>query len=335
MSYRILCVDPDTGAREGTVGSLRTELSDLEPAIETAGSVAKATASLTTDTDVVITEYRLPDGTGLDVINATRERAPDAACILYTDADPDAIDTDDLQGSITEYVGKESIFGRERLTGLLRTTLEAGSQRTYPLPQREGARLAALQSYNLDTPELLTTLDRITGLAAAHFGVEQASINLIDEHSQEFLACHGGAEDWETMDREDSICTFTILEDAHVMAVEDVREDPRFESRSEQLVESGIRSYLGANLVTPSGLVIGPLCVYDEEPRTFSADEKAYLRELAAVAMDCISLHARLDSKVVVDGGIATAAKSDTDGGIDTDEESDTDGTGDVEGGRS
>ena len=303
MSYRILCVDADGGAREETVGSLRTELSALEPVIETAGSVAKATASLTADTDVVITEYSLPDGTGIDVINTVRERAPDAACILYTDTDLETIDTDPLEGSITEYVGKASIFGRERLAQLLRTTLESGSQRSYPLPQREDARLAALQSYNLDTPELLTTLDRITGLAAAHFGVEQASINIIDEHSQEFLACYGGAEDWETMDREDSICTFTILEDAHIMAVEDVREDPRFESRSERLVESGIRSYLGANLVTPSGLVIGPLCVYDEEPRTFSADEKAFLRELADVAMDCISLHARLDSKVVVDGG--------------------------------
>jgi len=55
---------------------------------------------------------------------------------------------------------------------------------------------------------------------------------------------------------------------------------------------------------------------------------------LAAVAMDCISLHARLDSKVVVDGGIATAAKSDTDEESDTDGGIDTDGTGDVEGGR-
>ena len=80
------------------------------------------------------------------------------------------------------------------------------------------------------------------------------------------------------------------------MVVENVTEDPRFESRSDLLLELGIRSSMGANLVTPSGLVIGPLCVYDDEPRSFSAAEKAYLRDLASVAMDLIELHSRLDA---------------------------------------
>jgi len=141
---------------------------------------------------------------------------------------------------------------------------------------------------------LIESLDRITDLAAAHFDVEQASINLITEYSQEFLACYGEAEDWETMDREDSICTFTILEESGVMAVEDVTEDPRFQSRADSLIELGIRSYMGANLITSNGLVIGPLCVYDDEPRSFSPAEKAYLRDLAAVAMDLIEYHTQL-----------------------------------------
>jgi GAF domain-containing protein len=76
-----------------------------------------------------------------------------------------------------------------------------------------------------------------------------------------------------------------------VMTVPDVTEDPRFESRSDTLVEMGIRSYMGANLVTPSGLAIGPLCVYDDEPRSFSAADEAYLQTLATTAMDLIELH--------------------------------------------
>lgn len=303
MSYRILCVDGDPEAREETVGSLRTELADIEPVIETAGSVAKARSALTSNTDVVITEYSLTDGTGADVITAATETAPDTGCILYTSVDPETIDSDAFRESITEYVGKGSVFAVERLSRLVRTTIKTGAQRSYPVPESEGSRLAALRSYNLDSDELRSSLDRITSLAATHFEVDIASINIIDEHSQEFLACYGDARDWETMDRENSICTFTILEDGHVMAVEDVREDPRFASRSNDLIDVGIRSYLGANLVTPSGLVIGSLCVYDDSKRMFSAADKAYLRELADLAMEQIILHARLDSKIVVDGG--------------------------------
>ena len=134
----------------------------------------------------------------------------------------------------------------------------------------------------------------MTDLAAEHFDVDIASINIINEHSQDFLSCYGGTQEWESMDREDSICTFTILED-EVMTVEDVTEDPRFESRSEELLDLGIRAYMGANLVTEAGLAIGPLCIYDDRPREFSPADEAYLSDLAALATDLIKLHDRLD----------------------------------------
>jgi DNA-binding NarL/FixJ family response regulator len=296
MSQTILCVDPDVDAREETVGKLREALTDMAVAFEAVGSLEAAESALARETAAVVTEYDLPDGTGFELIDTSRTVAPDAGCILYTDTDPDTISTDELRGAITEYVGKGSLFGAERLSELLRTTIETSVQSSYPLPQNETERLAALQAYDLDDSELLTSLDRITDLAADHFGVERASINIINEHSQDFLACYGDATEWETMEREDSICTFTILEDSNVMTVEDVTEDPRFETRSETLIEMGIRAYLGANLVTSAGLVIGPLCVYDEEPRSFSPADEAYLRDLADVAMDIIELHSQLDA---------------------------------------
>jgi CheY-like chemotaxis protein len=303
MTHRILCVDPDEAAREETVEELRSELTDLDPTFDTAGTMADAEAALSDDLSVLVTEYDLPDGTGFELIDTARGVCPDAGSILYTDTDPDTIDTTALRGAITEYVGKGSVFGTERLARLLRTTVETRVQASYPLPQDENERLAALQSYDLGDEEVVRKLDRITDLAADHFGVERASINIINEHSQEFLACYGEARDWESMDREDSICTFTILEDDDVMTVPDVTEDPRFETRSETLLGMGIHSYMGANLVTSSGLVIGPLCVYDDEPREFDADDEAYLRRLADVAMDLIELHSRLDATVAADGG--------------------------------
>lgn len=303
MARRILCVDPDEDARGDTVDTIETELTDLATRVETAGTLAAAEDLLSRETDAIITEYSLPDGTGLELIERAREICPDAGCILYTATDPDTIDTAELRGAITEYVGKGSVFGTERLTQLLQTTIEKGSQSSYPLPQNEDERLAALRSYDLDDPDLVTSLDRITDLAAAHFDVDRASVNIINEHSQEFLACYGDASEWEAMDREDSICTFTIIEDTDVMAVEDVTEDPRFESRSETLIEMGIRSYMGANLVTSTGLVIGPLCIYDDEPRSFSAADEAYLKDLASVAMDIVELHSRIEAVPAADGG--------------------------------
>jgi len=337
MARRILCVDPDDDARTETVDALRAEFEAPGPSIEivTAGTVAEADAALTTDTAAVVTEYTLPDGTGFDVITAARDTCPDAGCVLYTDVDPDTIATDELRGAITEYVGKGSAFGAERLTGLVRTTVETKPQTTYPVPQTEAERLAALRSYDLDSEDdgrdseddgldseddgrdseddgldseddgldsegLVSSLERITDVAAAYFDADQASVNIIGEHSQDFLACYGDAEGWEAMDREDSICTFTILEDRGVMTVEDVTEDPRFESRSETLLEMGIHAYVGANLVTPAGLAIGSLCVYDDEPRSFSPADEAYLRDLAAVAMELIELRT---GPAAADGG--------------------------------
>jgi DNA-binding NarL/FixJ family response regulator len=304
MAARILCVDPDGTARAETAEHLADELAGLDPRIETAGSLAGAreTAdSFDAGVDCVVTEYALPDGTGAELIAEVRDRAPDAGCILFTAADPDSLDTSALAGSAIEYVGKESPLGDGRLARLVRTTVETRAQASYPLPQSEEERIAALRTYDLDDPGLQASLDRVTDLAVGHVGVDTASVNIISEHSQEFLACRGRSETWETMDRTDSICAFTILED-RVMTVEDVTDDPRFESRSETLRDLGIRSYMGANLTTPGGLVVGTLCVYDDEPRSFPEAEQQYLQTLAAVAMDLIDTYSRLDGATAGEG---------------------------------
>jgi len=295
---RILCVDSDGNECEATAERLRSDLAELEPTVETAASVSAAESTLSADLDAIVTEYELSDRTGIDLLNIANDVCPDAGVVLYTDIDPDTIDTSALRNTVTEYVGKGSVFGGDRLTKLVGTTVESRTQASYPLPQSESERVAALQSYDLDAPGLSEALTRVTDLAAEHFDVDIASINIINEHSQEFLACYGETEEWEAMDREDSICTFTILEDDEVMTVPDVAEDSRFESRSDDLGELGIRSYMGANLVTSAGLVIGPLCIYDDRPQEFSAADEAYLKDLAALAMELVELY----NQVTADG---------------------------------
>ncbi len=60
--------------------------------------------------------------------------AENATAALTADTDADTINTDELRGAIIEYVGKGSVFGTERLTRLVRTTVETRSQGSYPLP---------------------------------------------------------------------------------------------------------------------------------------------------------------------------------------------------------
>ena len=295
---RLLVVGPDPTEREATVDHLRAELADLAPTIDEAGRVDDATTTLTEAThEAVVTAHDLPDGTGFDVIDAASETNPDAGCVLYTDTQPEEMDT--AETPVVEYVDRSSVFGADRLARLLRTTIVERTQASYPLPDDESRRVSALQSYDLAADALVTALDRVATLAATHFDVDRASVNVVGEHRYEFLGTHGEASEWATMDREDSICTFTILEDDGVMTVSDVSDDPRFASRAETMADMGVRSYLGASLQVAADLRIGSVCVYDDEPRSFTDDDRAYISELASVAADLVEFYGKGD-----DGGV-------------------------------
>jgi GAF domain-containing protein len=282
----VLCVDGDDAARSATVAGLRDELS--EPELRTATRLQEAVDAIeAAPVDCVLTEYELPDGTGVDLLRTVRERYPDTGCILFTGAEEMALEGD----LVVEYLAKGVPAEYERLARIVRTTAAFRSQASYPLPEAEGERVETIEAYGLDADRLRPAIERVTTLAASHFGVDTASVNIVREHSQEFLACHGAA--WTPIDREDSICTFTILEDG-VMTVDDIRADPRFES-NEALAELGIRAYMGATLTTEDGVALGSLCVYDDEPRSFSDADSEYLRVLAGTTMDLIDMNAALE----------------------------------------
>jgi len=296
MTHVVLCVDLDEREREETVAGLGSAFDDVEITVVTAGSLADAGDVLEERAlDCVVAEYDLPDGTGLELFDRVRSARPDAGCILFTTRGHGDIDTAAFDGTITEYLRKDAPHAVKRLAELIRTTITAGIQTSYPLPREEAERRAALRTYDLDSEALRGSLERITDLAGRHFGVPSASVNIIGDHEQTFLACHGAAADWDAIPREDSICTFTILEDDDVMRVEDVEEDPRFADRVASLLGLGIRSYMGANLRTSSGHAIGTLCIYDETPRRYDDGEADYLRTLARVAVDLIETHYRYE----------------------------------------
>jgi diguanylate cyclase (GGDEF)-like protein len=79
-----------------------------------------------------------------------------------------------------------------------------------------------------------------------------------------------------------------------VVAVGDVRNDPRIENR-DALVESGVVAYAGAPAAARDGRVLGTLCVFDTAPRCWTEEEMAILRDLAASVGTELELRRELD----------------------------------------
>lgn len=284
----ILCVDPDASLREETGRTFRNA------GFETEGveSLAAARERLDSETEVecVVTEHRLPDGTGLELIQYARETSPDTVCVLFTDVDLADIDTEAFGGLVAEYLHKGDPEAQSELLSLVEHGLSFRSQTAYPLPEQEDARLAALEQYTAEPEALGASLDGLSELATELFGVNAAAVGLIDEREERFISCHGIS--LEPMDREDTVCTYAVLDES-VTVIEDVEEDSRL-AQNEELATAGIRFYASAPLVSPDGYPIGTFCVFHDEPRAFGDRDRELLGLLADEAMDQLVLRRRL-----------------------------------------
>ncbi len=139
----------------------------------------------------------------------------------------------------------------------------------------------------LDGPprrELLALVD----LAARVAGVPFATINLFTSDNQHQVATVGFAG--STVSRADSFCTFT-LETHEPVHIPDAREDPRFAANPHTTGELASIRYYGAHpLRTPGGVVVGTLCVYDEEVRPVISETAGDLAMLADRVVDVLEL---------------------------------------------
>ncbi|MDL2344614.1 diguanylate cyclase, partial [Deinococcus sp. MIMF12] len=152
----------------------------------------------------------------------------------------------------------------------------------------EFARLEALAPYAVLDELPAEAFGRLATLAAQFFRAPVALINFVAEDSTRCQACVG--IDLRVLDRQVSFCSYTVLQPG-VLAVPDLRLDPRFVDNPLVTAPGGYRFYAGAPLTTPSGYNIGTLCVLDTVPREgVSAVEREALRNLAALALDELEL---------------------------------------------
>lgn len=163
-------------------------------------------------------------------------------------------------------------------------------------PENEATRLARLRELNiLDTPPE-ERFDRVTRLAQRLFNVPIALVSLVDSDRQWFKSRIGLNAD-ETP-RSISFCGHTILSDEGLV-ITDTMRDRRFTDNPLVTADPHIRFYAGMPLHFLDGSRLGTLCIIDTRPRTFSAEDRATLRDLAELVQnELLAIHIAIEDEL-------------------------------------
>ncbi|MFN4249515.1 HD domain-containing phosphohydrolase [Deinococcus sp.] len=161
-------------------------------------------------------------------------------------------------------------------------------------PSADQRRLEVLASYRiLDTPAE-AAFNRLAHLSADVFDVPLAAVTFMTQDEQWFKACVGA--ELQVNARSGSFCQALFEVGApDVLVVPDTLADDRFKDFA---VVSGfpfLRFYAGAPLVSPEGVRIGTLCLYDVVPRPdLNSRERLTLQRLADQVMSELELRRAL-----------------------------------------
>ncbi|MCE9646407.1 MAG: GAF domain-containing protein [Chloroflexi bacterium] len=106
---KVLYIEDDTAHVELTNRSL--ESSDIRFNLQTAPTIAEAFELLLgNEYDVILSDYRLPDGSGLDVINRAVQKNLSAAIVLITNQEDINVAITALKAGAVDYVVKQSDY---------------------------------------------------------------------------------------------------------------------------------------------------------------------------------------------------------------------------------
>lgn len=155
--------------------------------------------------------------------------------------------------------------------------------------------LATLESdrvidhYGLLGTSVDADLQSLTDLAALVFNAPHAAINILTSTEQHQIATTGVEP--TAVPREESMCA-VVADVRGPVIVPDARQDPRF-ADMEFVTSGGVRFYASAPLLTPDGVRLGRLCVFDVEPRTSTDEQRDALTFMAARVTDVLELRLR------------------------------------------
>ncbi|RYZ89580.1 MAG: HD domain-containing protein [Proteobacteria bacterium] len=127
-----------------------------------------------------------------------------------------------------------------------------------------------------------------------------ALVSFLDADRQWLKSCFGIPS--FDMGRDEAFCAYTILSD-EVLVVDNLAEDSRFANFLKVVGPPNVRFYAGAPLIARNGHRIGTLCILDFVPRTFDAEQKEILADLAAITVDALEM--RLDGQELHQSAVA------------------------------
>ncbi|TNC52385.1 PAS domain S-box protein [Rubellimicrobium rubrum] len=157
----------------------------------------------------------------------------------------------------------------------------------------EEERLRALNRYSILGSERETLFDEVARLAADICEAPVAMVGFITADRHWLKAEIGvGSRD---LPLETSFCRHAI-QDSGLFVVPDLAQDPRFAQNPFVTGEPGVRFYAGAPLLTPEGVPLGTVCIFDTVPRPDGLDERParLLRTLARHVMTELELRRAL-----------------------------------------
>ncbi|MCG7418427.1 MULTISPECIES: sensor histidine kinase [Microbacterium] len=131
-------------------------------------------------------------------------------------------------------------------------------------------------------------LQGLVELASTVCGVSTAVINIIDDRAQHQVAAVGVQA--ASCSIEDSMCA-AVLVDPRRVVVPDAREDVRFQDNPFVTgVIASVRFYASSPLITPAGVAIGTLCVFDDQVGELTDASARALDLLAHQVIDVLEL---------------------------------------------
>jgi signal transduction histidine kinase len=134
-------------------------------------------------------------------------------------------------------------------------------------------------------------LQSLVDLIAQICDVPHAAINMISSTAQHQIVAAGFEA--SVCAREDSMCA-VVMDEPGAIVVADASVDDRFKHNPFVTGQIGaVRFYASAPIVTPEGVPIGRLCVFDDVPRELGAVQQQALGVMASQVMDLLELRFR------------------------------------------
>jgi len=289
---RVLHVDDDPSFRDMTAKFLNQETGRFE--ILEAGRATEAREQLhesAVDIDCIVSDYALPDMTGVELLETVREAYPDLPFVLFTGKGSEAVARDALRAGATDYLQKQS--GTEQydlLSNRIRNAVEQS---------RTKKRVVDLERVRA----LVGSVNQALVRTSSAKDIETTVCELFSKSDPYMMACIAGV-DTETMQIEPRTWAgadqayfeqldITVSDDApgrqtpggrayhdrEVVVSQDIRNDPQYEQWRDAALERGFESLAVVPLEYQETLY-GLLAIFASRPYAFDESEQQILAEL-------------------------------------------------------